>query len=154
MFLSSFTYSKSLNDQPEICCSSPTPQNSYDLSHEYGPSDFDQRLRWVSSFDYQLPIGKGQRFMGSGRAADLILGGWHLGGIFTIHTGFYFTPELSFDPSNTGSNGLYRTDQTCNGNFPRSQRNITTGSTSIATRCLLTSPSAMPERTASWARVP
>ena len=63
MFLSSFTYSKSLNDQPEICCSSPTPQNSYDLSHEYGPSDFDQRFRWVTSFDYQLPIGKGQRFM-------------------------------------------------------------------------------------------
>ena len=124
MFLSSFTYSKSLNDQPEICCSSPTPQNSYDLSHEYGPSDFDQRLRWVSSFDYQLPIGKGQRFMGSGRAADLILGGWHLGGIFTIHTGFYFTPEMSFDPSNTGSNGLYRTDQTCNGNLPRGQRSI------------------------------
>jgi outer membrane receptor protein involved in Fe transport len=124
MFLSSFTYSKSLNDQPEICCSSPTPQNSYDLSHEYGPSDFDQRLRWVSSFDYQLPIGKGQRFMGSGRVTDLILGGWHLGGIFTIHTGFYFTPQMSFDPSNTGSNGLYRTDQTCNGNLPRGQRNI------------------------------
>jgi outer membrane receptor protein involved in Fe transport len=124
MFLSSFTFSKSLNDQPEICCSSPTPQNSYDLSHEKGPSDFDQRFRWVTSFDYQLPIGKGQRFMSSGRATDLILGGWHLGGIFTIHTGFYFTPQLSFDPSNTGSNGLYRTDQTCNGNLPRGQRNI------------------------------
>ena len=124
MFLSSFTYSKSLNDQPEICCSSPTPQNSYDLSHEYGPSDFDQRLRWVSSFDYQLPIGKGQRLMSSGRAADLILGGWHVGGIVTLHTGFYFTPQMSFDPSNTGSNGLYRTDQTCNGNLPRGQRSI------------------------------
>jgi outer membrane receptor protein involved in Fe transport len=125
MFLSSFTFSKSLNDQPEICCSSPTPQNSYDLSHEKGPSDFDQRFRWVSSFDYQLPVGKGQHFLGSsGRATDLVLGGWHLGGIFTIHTGFYFTPQMSFDPSNTGSNGLYRTDQTCNGNLPRGQRSI------------------------------
>jgi len=124
MFLSSFTFSKSLNDQPEICCSSPTPQNSYDLSHEKGPSDFDQRFRWVTSFDYQLPIGKGQRFMNSGRATDLILGGWHVGGIVSLHTGFYFTPQLSFDPSNTGSNGLYRTDQTCNGNLPRGQRTI------------------------------
>ncbi|HZR58860.1 MAG TPA: TonB-dependent receptor [Terriglobales bacterium] len=124
MFLSSFTYSKSLNDQPEICCSSPTPQNTYDLSHEYGPSDFDQRLRWVTSFDYQLPVGKGQHFLNTSRAADLVLGGWHMGGIFTIHTGFYFTPQMSFDPSNTGSEGLYRTDQTCNGNLPRGQRNI------------------------------
>lgn len=124
MFLSSFTFSKSLNDQPEICCASPTPQNSYDLSHEKGPSDFDQRFRWVTSFDYQLPIGKGQRFMNSGRVNDLIFGGWHVGGIIAVHTGFYFTPQMSFDPSNTGSNGLYRTDRTCDGNLPRGQRKV------------------------------
>jgi hypothetical protein len=124
VFLSSFTWSKSLNDQPEICCSSPTPQNSYDLSHEYGPSDFDQRFRWVTSFDYQLPVGKGQLFGNTSRPVDLILGGWHVGGIVTLHTGFYFTPEMSFDPSNTCSNGLYRTDQTCNGNLPRGERTI------------------------------
>jgi Carboxypeptidase regulatory-like domain/TonB dependent receptor len=124
LFLSSFTWSKSLNDQPEICCSSPTPQNTYDLSHEYGRSDFDQKLRWVTSFDYQLPIGKGSRFLNSSRAADLALGGWHIGGILTLHTGFYFTPQMSFDPSNTGSNGLYRTDQVCNGNLSGSQRTI------------------------------
>jgi hypothetical protein len=124
MFLSSFTFSKSLNDQPEICCSSPTPQNTYDLSHEYGRSDFDQTFRWVTSFDYQLPVGKGQQFMNSSRAEDLILGGWHLGGIVTLHTGFYFTPQISFDPSNTGSNGLYRAEQFCNGNLPRGSRTI------------------------------
>jgi carboxypeptidase family protein/TonB-dependent receptor-like protein len=124
MFLSAFTFSKSINDQPEICCSSPTPQNSYDLASEKGPSDFDQRFRWVTSFDYQLPIGKGEHFMNSNRVEDLIFGGWHVGGIYTMHTGFYFTPQISFDPSNTGSVGLYRTDRVCNGNLPSSQRNI------------------------------
>jgi hypothetical protein len=124
MFLSAFTFSKSINDQPEICCSSPTPQNSYDLASEKGPSDFDQRFRWVTSFDYQLPIGKGEHFMNSNRVEDLIFGGWHVGGIYTMHTGFYFTPQMSFDPSNTGSVGLYRTDRVCNGNLPSSQRNI------------------------------
>jgi hypothetical protein len=124
-FLSAFTYSKSINDQPEICCSSPTPQNSYDLGPERGSSDFDQRLRWVTSFDYQLPIGKGQALLSSGRAADLILGGWHLGGIIALHTGFYFTPQVGFDPSNTGSNGMTRADQVCNGNLPRGERKIT-----------------------------
>ncbi len=124
MFLSSFTFSKSLNDQPEICCSSPTPQNSYDLAHEKGPSDFDQRFRWVTSFDYQLPLGKGQPFMHSGRVKDLVFGGWHMGGIIAVHTGFYFTPQMSYDPSNTGSNGLYRTDRGCDGNLPRGQRTV------------------------------
>ena len=62
--------------------------------------------------------------MNANRAEDLIFGGWHLGGIITMHTGFYFTPEMSFDPSNTGSNGLYRTNQVCNGNLSSGQRTI------------------------------
>ena len=122
MFLSAFTYSKSLNDQPEICCSSPWPQNSYNVAADRGPSDFDDKFRWVSSFDYQLPVGKGQRFVGSSRVGDLVLGGWHVGGIFTIRSGFYFSPLMGYDPSNTGSIGLVRTDRTCNGNLPSSQR--------------------------------
>ena len=124
-FLSSFTFSKSINDQPEICCSSPTPQNSYDLAAERGSSDFDQRMRWVTSFDYELPIGKGQPYLNSSRVTDLILGGWHVGGIIALHTGFYFTSQVGFDPSNTGSIGMTRSDQLCNGNLPRGQRTVT-----------------------------
>ena len=124
MFLSSFTYSKSMNDQPEICCSSPWPQNSYNVAAERGPSDFDQKFRWVSSVDYQLPVGRGQRYLNSSRAEDLLLGGWHVGGIFTWHSGFYFSPAMGYDPSNTGSQGLTRTDRTCNGNLPSGQRSV------------------------------
>lgn len=122
MFLSAFTYSKSLNDQPEICCSSPWPQNSYNVSADRGPSDFDEKFRWVTSFDYQLPIGKGQRLVGSSRAGDLLVGGWHVGGILTLRSGFYFSPLMGYDPSNTGSIGLVRTDRTCDGNLPSAQR--------------------------------
>ncbi|HLK21748.1 MAG TPA: TonB-dependent receptor [Bryobacteraceae bacterium] len=124
MFLSSFTYGKSINDQPEICCNSPWPQNSYNVASEKGVSDFDQRFRWVTSFDYQIPVGKGQHYLNSSRAADLILGGWHLGGIFTWHTGFYFSPAMGYDPSNTGSQGLTRTDRVCDGNLPSGQRTV------------------------------
>jgi TonB dependent receptor len=122
MFLSAFTYSKSMNDQPEICCSSPWPQNSYDVAADRGPSDFDEKFRWVSSFDYLLPVGKGQRFVNSSRIADLILGGWHFGGIVTLRSGFYFSPLMGYDPSNTGSIGLVRTDRVCDGNLPSGQR--------------------------------
>jgi hypothetical protein len=122
MFLSAFTYSKSINDQPEICCSSPWPQNSFNLASEKGLSDFDNRLRWVSSFDYELPVGKGRRYLNNNRTADLIVGGWHVGGIFTLRSGFPFSPLMSYDPSNTGSNGLLRTDRIANGNFSPGKR--------------------------------
>jgi len=124
MFLSSFTYSKSMNDQPEICCNSPWPQNSYNIGSEKGPSDFDQKFRWVTSFDYLLPFGKGQAYANSSRVADLVVGGWHLGGIFTWHSGFYFSPAMGYDPSNTGSQGLTRTDRVCDGNLPSGQRSV------------------------------
>ena len=77
-FLSSFTYSKAINDLPEICCAQPYPQNTYDLRAEKGPADFDQRLRWALSFDYELPFGKGRQFLTSNRLLDLAFGGWHL----------------------------------------------------------------------------
>jgi carboxypeptidase family protein/TonB-dependent receptor-like protein len=122
VFLSAYTYGKSINDQPEICCSSPWPQNSYNLKSEKGPSDFDNRFRWVSSFDYELPIGKGKRYVNSSRAGDLILGGWHVGGIVTLRTGFPFSPLMGYDPSNTGSNGSPRTDRIADGNLPKDKR--------------------------------
>jgi Carboxypeptidase regulatory-like domain len=120
--LSAFTFSKSINDQPEICCAQPFPQNSYDLRAEKGPSDFNQPFRWVTSFDYEMPFGKGHRFLNRTRAGDLALGGWHVGGIVSFASGFPFSPLLGFDPSNTGSQGLVRANRVGNGNLPSSQR--------------------------------
>jgi hypothetical protein len=117
-FLSAFTFSKSINDQPEICCNSPYPQNSYNLAAEKGPSDFDNRERWVTSLDYALPVGKGQQFLNQGGVADAILGGWHLGGIVNFRSGFFFSPQMGYDPTNTGSQGLLRTDRVGNGDLP------------------------------------
>jgi hypothetical protein len=116
-FLSAFTYSKAINDLPEICCAAPFAQNSYDLAAEHGRADFDQKLRWVLSFDYAVPFA---RFTNG--AMDAVLGGWHLGGIYTLASGFPFSPYLGFDPSNTGTQGIVRPDQLRDGNLPRSQR--------------------------------
>ena len=111
-FLSAFTFSKSINDQPEICCNAPWPQNSYNLAAEKGLSDFDNRKRWVTSVDYALPVGKGQKFLDHGGPMDLAFGGWHLGGIITFRSGFPFSPQIGTgDPTNTGSQGLLRADR-------------------------------------------
>lgn len=121
-FLSAFTFSKAINDLPEICCAQPFPQDTYQLRSEKGLADFDQRLRWVSSFDYELPFGRGRKYLTSNRVLDLAFGGWHLGGILSVASGFWLTPTLGYDPSNTGSQGLVRTDRIANGNLPSSQR--------------------------------
>ncbi len=124
-FLSAFTYSKSINDQPEICCNGPFPQNSYNLAAEKGLSDFDNRERWVSSVDYALPIGKGQKYLNQGGVTDAILGGWHIGGIVTFRSGFPFSPLTgNGDPTNTGSQGLLRTDRTGSGHLAHPSPNL------------------------------
>ncbi|HJT69459.1 MAG TPA: TonB-dependent receptor [Terriglobales bacterium] len=117
-FLSAFTYSKAINDQPEICCNAPWPQDSYNIAAEKGLADFDNRLRWVTSVDYELPVGKGRPFLNqSGGVVDAVLGGWHLGGIITLRSGFPFSPQIDFDPSNTGSPGLQRSNQIGSGHL-------------------------------------
>ena len=116
-FLSAFTYSKAINDQPEICCNAPWPQDSYNIAAEKGLADFDNRERWVTSIDYALPVGRGQSYLNQGGVLDAVLGGWHLGGIITIRSGFPFSPQIGFDPSNTGSPGLQRSNQIGNGHL-------------------------------------
>jgi hypothetical protein len=120
-FLSAFTYSKAINDLPEICCNAPFAQNSYDLAAERGRADFDQKLRWVLSFDYELPFARQGSRLSNG-VMDAAFGGWHLGGIYTLASGFPFSPYLGFDPSNTGTQGIVRPDQLRDGNLSRGQR--------------------------------
>src|SRR6185437_11378977 len=50
--------------------------NNHDPSLDYGPSDFDVTQRFVASYIYSLPFGRGQKFLGSAnRAANLVVGG-------------------------------------------------------------------------------
>jgi hypothetical protein len=52
---------------------------------------------------YNLPIGTGQRFLTdvSGFTGKVV-SGWGLTSIVTIQSGFPFTPQLSYNPSNNG----------------------------------------------------
>jgi len=46
----------------------------------------------VASLVYELPVGRGKRFLGStGKATDILLGGWQINGIVTYQTGFPFS---------------------------------------------------------------
>jgi hypothetical protein len=123
-FLSSYTFSRAIDDLVPICCNSPYPGDSYNLHLLKGLADYQQKNRWVTSFDYLLPFGKGQALLNNSRVLDLIVGGWHWTGIFTMTSGFPFTPTMGYDSSNTGTQGFTLPDRTGNGNISGSQRTI------------------------------
>lgn len=74
------------------------PQTVTNTKAGYGPSGFDQMHRFVASFTYALPFGKGKQYINSGPVSHIV-GGWELDGIATLGTGLPFTVTL-----NTGVN--------------------------------------------------
>ena len=59
---------------------------------DYGLSDFDVDNRFVASYIYQLPFGRGKKMASDvNRAADLVIGGWETTGIATFQTGFPYS---------------------------------------------------------------
>jgi hypothetical protein len=71
-----------------------------DQRHNYAPNDFDHRLNFEESLTYELPFGKGKRWLNSGIASSVI-GGWKLGAIISIYSGLPFNVEASGANINT-----------------------------------------------------
>lgn len=104
--LSGYTFSKSIDDGSGIRPLGTDPQfpnNNYCISCERGLSVFDSRHRFVTSVLYDIPFGKGRRFLSRG-AASGIIGGWELSSIVTASSGFPLTVLAGTDASNTNNN--------------------------------------------------
>ena len=82
-------------------------QNLYNRKAEWGPSFFDNKHNLSGSMFYALPFGRkkpiGNTWPGW---ADRIAGGWQLGALYSIRSGFPLTPKVSGDPSGTGSRSV------------------------------------------------
>ena len=73
--------------------------NPANFELDKGVSDFNISQRWVTSLVYELPFGKGKRFLNSSsKAADLVIGGWQLNGIASWQAG---VPRIISAPNNT-----------------------------------------------------
>jgi hypothetical protein len=57
----------------------------------------------VNSVLYELPFGKGKRFLDRGGVLNALLGGWEFGTLFNVQTGFPGTVVSGRDQSNTGA---------------------------------------------------
>jgi hypothetical protein len=63
--------------------------NNHDTRRDRGLADFNVDHRFVGSFVYDLPFGRGKRFLASTpKVVDLALGNWQLNGIATFQRGF------------------------------------------------------------------
>ena len=105
--LASYTWAKSIDDTSSFFSSAGDanfPQNSYNMGAERGLSNFDVRHRMTVSYSWDLPFGRGKRWLSNGGAAAAVFGGWQTFGIWTIQNGRPFTVALvsDLDNSNTG----------------------------------------------------
>ena len=71
------------------------PQDGNNLRAEYGPSEFDITHRFVASYVWELPFGRGRRFGSDWTGPmEFLLGGWQLTGIHVAQSGLALTATL------------------------------------------------------------
>ena len=118
-FDASYTFAKSLDNDSlgiPVADSSATDQNPFNKSLEKARSSHDVRQRAVASFAYDLPFGRGRRWLSSPGVAHWLLGDWQTGGILTFESGLPFTVNLNGDYYGIGSSRRGRTDLAGNPN--------------------------------------
>ncbi|HYI92862.1 MAG TPA: TonB-dependent receptor [Bryobacteraceae bacterium] len=63
-----------------------------------GRSTLDVPHRFIASYVYELPFGRGKQFAsGVGKTADMLIGGWQVSGITTFATGQFQTLGIGSD---------------------------------------------------------
>jgi hypothetical protein len=84
-----------------------TAGNPFDFGADRGSNNFDIRHSFNLSALYQLPVGRGKRFGANwSQPADLVLGGWQLGGVVNARSGvpmdvLITRPDIAYrDPRN------------------------------------------------------
>jgi hypothetical protein len=121
----SYTFSKGMSDAigyygegGQAASQSAYWQYLYDRKAEWGPTYFDAKQMLTFVHTYALPFGRNRTFGSSWHPLlNGALGGWQLGGILTLRSGFPLTIRAS-DRSGTVSRGA-RADRVGDGKGPQ-----------------------------------
>ena len=98
-FLNSYTYGKSMDYASD---NEAGTTNAFDLQYNRGPSDYDVRHTFSSSWIYELPW-----------ARNTLYGGWQLAGIFFLRGGLPLTVTQTQNVLSTGTGN--RPNRICDG---------------------------------------
>jgi hypothetical protein len=103
-----YTWSKTIDDGDSLNATTSGNEpalvsNPFNLGADRGLANFDARHVGVIAATYALPFGHGKQFLANAQGfANTMASGWTLNSIVTLQSGFPFTPQLSYNPSNTG----------------------------------------------------
>ncbi len=123
-FQTNWTWSNVISDAADSRSDlGPAIENPFDRRRERGRESYAVRHRVNTSVIWDLPVGRGRRFLTNLPAAlNEIAGGWTVSSLLYFETGRYFSPSYTGrDISGTGRTGG-RPDCIANGNLPPSQR--------------------------------
>lgn len=121
-FQSSYTLARDIGDLDRGW----SPENAYDRGRERGVNEDPPTHKWTSNFVYDLPFGKGKRFVsGGGRFVNALASGWQVSGIYVAQTGMFLTPTwtgpdptgTAYTSSRTRAQVTLRPDQLSNPNI-------------------------------------
>lgn len=87
-FTSFYTFSKSIDEDSDDAAAGGV--TFYNRRLEKARSDYDVTHRWVSYWTWELPFGKGRKWLNSGGIVGRVLGNWELNGINTMESGAPF----------------------------------------------------------------
>ncbi len=103
-----YTWSKALDDGDSLNATTAgnapgLVSNPFNLRADYGLATYDVRNIAVNNAVYKLPFGRGEAVGGSLEGwQSAAASGWSVDSIVTAQSGFPFTPQLSYNPSNNG----------------------------------------------------
>jgi len=98
MTVNSFwTFSKTMNDVDEDGGAGGI--TFYNRSLEKGRAGYDVNHRFVTTVTWELPVGKGKRYLNAGGWRNLVLGGWELVASQHFQTGPPFTVGFAGSPN-------------------------------------------------------
>ena len=75
----------------------------FHLGLDYGNVAYDRRHRFLTTYLYELPFGRGKRLLGNTNGfLNAAVGGWEVAGVVLVQSGPFLTPyQASTDPSGT-----------------------------------------------------
>lgn len=113
MMLASYTWSKTLDNTGGTFTGEGargfTFEDSNDPKHDYGLAAQDIRHRLVVSYIYDLPFGRGKKFLSQSGLANAVVGGWSVNGITALQSGSPVAMAQTCNRANTNA-GTARPD--------------------------------------------